>query len=204
MSQPDSKQIRIEITNDGYRIKVGNLSGFELLGALEQIVYDLKHNDSQKRNGEASGGTTGGDANETDEAGKGDGEIASAAGIVPETKPKLTSKPVLETVTELVSEPGRNEPLTASGGDQTPPPANAAPRLQETVARLKTGSAAPPAESSAATDLRTRIGNAVKAIRDLGGRVETPDLSKMTDDDLQTELEELTAQYKRLKNSKGK
>lgn len=54
---------------------------------------------------------------------------------------------------------------------------------------------------SSVADLRTRIGNATRAIRDLGGKVETTDLSKMSDEDLQTELEELTAQYKRLKNS---
>lgn len=53
-------------------------------------------------------------------------------------------------------------------------------------------------------DLRTRIGNAVKAIRSLGGEVEeNVDRTNATDEELQTELEELTNQYKRLKNSKG-
>ena len=53
------------------------------------------------------------------------------------------------------------------------------------------------------SDLRVRIGNAVKAIRDLDGKVEIIDLSKMSDEELQTELGELTDQYKRLKKSKG-
>ncbi len=51
-------------------------------------------------------------------------------------------------------------------------------------------------------DLRTRIGNAVKAIKSLGGEVGSSDLTDATDEDLQTELDELTNQYKRLKNSK--
>jgi hypothetical protein len=56
-------------------------------------------------------------------------------------------------------------------------------------------------EQPAAPDLRTRIGNAVKAVRGLGGKIEDTDLSKLTDEELQSELEELTEQYKRLKNS---
>jgi len=51
-------------------------------------------------------------------------------------------------------------------------------------------------------ELRTRIGNAVKAIKDLGGEVGSSDLTNATDEELQTELDELTNQYKRLKNSK--
>lgn len=52
-------------------------------------------------------------------------------------------------------------------------------------------------------DVRTRIANATKAIRALGGQVESIDLDSATEEDLQTELEELTEQYKRLK-AKGK
>ena len=55
-----------------------------------------------------------------------------------------------------------------------------------------------------AADLRTRIGNAIKAIRDLDGRVENINLNKMSDEEMQIELEELTEQYKRLKKSKGR
>jgi hypothetical protein len=51
-------------------------------------------------------------------------------------------------------------------------------------------------------ELRTRIGNAVKAINDLGGEVGSSDLTDATDEELKTELDELTNQYKRLKNSK--
>ena len=58
-------------------------------------------------------------------------------------------------------------------------------------------------KESAAPDIRTRISNAIKAIRALGGRVEGTDLSNLTDEELQSELEDLTEQYKRLKSSKA-
>ncbi len=57
-------------------------------------------------------------------------------------------------------------------------------------------------QSTASTELRTRIKNAVKAIKGLGGEVGDVNRSDATDEELQTELEELTNQYKRLKNSK--
>lgn len=57
---------------------------------------------------------------------------------------------------------------------------------------------------SASPNLQTRIANAVKAIKALGGEVdETGDRSGATEEDLKTELEELTEQYKRLKSSKS-
>jgi uncharacterized protein (DUF3084 family) len=58
--------------------------------------------------------------------------------------------------------------------------------------------------SSCSADLRTRISNAVEAIRGLGGEVQNLDRSQATDEDLQADLEDLTNQYKRLKNLKGK
>ena len=58
-------------------------------------------------------------------------------------------------------------------------------------------------KESKAPELRTRISNAVKAIRELGGKLEDTDLSSLTDEELQTELDQLTNQYKRLKNTKG-
>lgn len=51
-------------------------------------------------------------------------------------------------------------------------------------------------------DLRTRISNAVKAIKGLGGDAEDTDQSQATEEELQRELEELTEQYRRLKSSK--
>lgn len=48
-------------------------------------------------------------------------------------------------------------------------------------------------------DIRTRISNAVKAIKSLGGQIEDFDLNNATEDELQVELEALTEQYKRLK-----
>lgn len=58
-------------------------------------------------------------------------------------------------------------------------------------------------QSSASPELRIRINNAVKAIKNLGGEVVDVNRSDATDEELQTELEELTDQYKRLKNSKA-
>lgn len=61
----------------------------------------------------------------------------------------------------------------------------------------------PTAPQSNAPELRTRIGNAVKAIKDLGGEVPDFDADAATDKQLQEELKTLTEQYKRLKNSKA-
>lgn len=63
---------------------------------------------------------------------------------------------------------------------------------------------APPSTvpNAAAADIRTRIGNAVKAIRDLGGQVPDFDADQASIEELQEELSVLTEQYKRLKNSK--
>ncbi len=57
--------------------------------------------------------------------------------------------------------------------------------------------------NSVAPELRTRISNAVKAIKSLGGEVTEFDANSATDSELQEELEALTEQYKRLKTSKG-
>lgn len=59
------------------------------------------------------------------------------------------------------------------------------------------------AQNSGSPDLRTRIGNAVKAIKTLGGEASADDLKDATDEELQAELESLTNQYKRLKSSKA-
>jgi hypothetical protein len=60
-----------------------------------------------------------------------------------------------------------------------------------------------PAAKANSPELRTRIGNAVKAIKGLGGEVPDFDTDNATDEELQKELEALTEQYKRLKNSKA-
>lgn len=56
---------------------------------------------------------------------------------------------------------------------------------------------------SNAPDLRTRVSNAVKAVRNLGGEVQDFDVENAADEQLQEELLALTEQYKRLKNSGG-
>ena len=58
-------------------------------------------------------------------------------------------------------------------------------------------------EITQTNEIKNRITNARKAIRDLNGEVEETDLIGMTDEELQLEFDELTAQYKRLKNSQG-
>ena len=59
------------------------------------------------------------------------------------------------------------------------------------------------ASKSVAPELRTRISNAVKAIKSLGGEVTNFDVDSATDGELDDELQALTEQYKRLKTSKG-
>jgi hypothetical protein len=59
-------------------------------------------------------------------------------------------------------------------------------------------------ESADLSELRSRIGNALKAIKTLGGEVTDFDIDGATEEELQAELGALTDQYKRLKNSKSK
>lgn len=80
------------------------------------------------------------------------------------------------------------------------------PKESEITEDLKTTALEAKREATqlaASPDLRTRISNAIKAIRGLGAQIEDTDLSNLTEEELQSELEELTSQYKRLKNSKG-
>lgn len=97
---------------------------------------------------------------------------------------------------------------TASKEVSTPstPVQTAAPIEESAVEKLKID--VPKIEdiktpATVVPDIRTRISNAMKAIRSLGGQTESIDLDNATEDDLQTELEALTEQYKRLK-AKGK
>ncbi len=85
----------------------------------------------------------------------------------------------------------RAEP-TAETKQITQPPDK---KIQEPVREIVQPSNSP--------GLRTRINNAVKAIKDLGGEAEDTDRGSATDEELKFELEELTSQYKRLKNSKN-
>jgi len=75
--------------------------------------------------------------------------------------------------------------------------------VKEIPDTAETISPEPVVPKSNVLDLRTRIGNAVKAIKGLGGEVSDFDVANATDEELQGELEALTEQYKRLKNSKG-
>lgn len=111
-----------------------------------------------------------------------------------------------ETVQPKISQPE----ITAQEIEKPAPTSNAkvteALSVPEVVkAEAPKAETVPPASAAATPasgELRTRIGNAIKAVRDLGGRIEDVDLSKMTPEELQTELEDLTSQYKRLKISK--
>lgn len=86
-----------------------------------------------------------------------------------------------------------NNPIQKSKETETPQESKAAE--PETKREIPQQSTVP--------DLRTRISNAIKAIRGLGTQIEDTDLSNLTDEELQSELKELTSQYKRLKSSKG-
>ena len=95
-------------------------------------------------------------------------------------------------------------PEPASVAENSPAPATLAAPVIKTEESKEAAPRIPGVTTAQAADLRVRIGNAVKAIRDLDGTVESADLSKMSDEELQVELGELTEQYKRLKKSKGK
>lgn len=95
-------------------------------------------------------------------------------------------------------------PTETSAPAPPPPPAAPEPKQSEPDAKSSPDAkkeSAPPAAGN--SEIRTRIANAVKAIRGLGGKIEDIDISRLTDEELQSELEELTEQYKRLKNSKA-
>lgn len=83
-------------------------------------------------------------------------------------------------------------------------PLSKEPESKETIPKepvSKTSVPEPP--SSDAAELRARIGNAVKAIRGLGGETSDFDVSSASDEELREELAALTEQYKRLKTSGG-
>lgn len=62
----------------------------------------------------------------------------------------------------------------------------------------------PEPQVSPRAQLVTRIAKAVDAIRELGGEAEMPNVAKMTDAELQSDFDELSNQWRRLKNSKKK
>jgi len=77
------------------------------------------------------------------------------------------------------------------------------PKIAEQPKKIPPAADGETVQPVASPELRTRINNAIKAIKNLGGEVGGVNRRDATDEDLQTELEELTNQYKRLKNSKG-
>ncbi len=91
----------------------------------------------------------------------------------------------------VIREADQEEPAVEQK-DLVPPP--------EKAVQKSSGKVAQPSNSP---ELRTRISNAVKATKSLGGEADDIDRGDATDEELQFELEELTNQYKRLKNSKG-
>lgn len=118
--------------------------------------------------------------------------------IVFDLKHSKSNKDVKQTTVEPAA-PAEPAPIAkeTSAPVEIKSPVEKAHEPKETVPRI------PGVTTAQASDLRVRIGNAVKAIRDLDGKVESVDLSRMSDEELQVELGELTDQYKRLKKSKG-
>jgi hypothetical protein len=86
---------------------------------------------------------------------------------------------------------------------EEPPVSNPKPAKEPASQSVPPESTAPEptVSQSNAPELRTRISNAVKAIKGLGGEVPEFDADTATDDQLHEELAALTEQYKRLKNS---
>ena len=161
--------------HDGtYQLQNSGISEFALIGILECVLFDLK---SASRQASTTGHQKSpAEQNEAD---------SRADNRQPEKQ--SDSPPPLEEARETEG-----------------PPVTAVTDLTE---NLKVAAPEPVREvpqPSTAPDLRTRISNAVKAIRGLGARIEDTDLSNLTEEELQLELEELTSQYKRLKSSREK
>lgn len=121
-------------------------------------------------------------------------EIAAAAVLTAEKaagEVKLQPAPAdASNEPETPSTPLHNKPPKAETDENAPSAATAS---------FSTASTATPVRE----ELRTRTGNAVKAVGDLGGKIEDADYAAMNEDELQAEPEALTSQYKRLKMSKA-
>jgi hypothetical protein len=109
--------------------------------------------------------------------------------IVPESKEMIPDK------SQAVDKSQTSQTVTEQDKEQseTPRPADNAPQAEAVIV----------SNAAIAPDLRVRISNAVKAIKGLGGEAAGIDRTTATDEELQTELEDLTNQYKRLKSSKA-
>jgi mannitol-specific phosphotransferase system IIBC component len=112
--------------------------------------------------------------------------LAEQKDTVPESEEMIPDKSQAVDKSQTVTEPAKEQ-------REAPQPAVNAARADAGIV----------SNAASALDLRTRINNAVKAIKGLGGEVKDIDRSTATDEELQTELEDLTNQYKRLKTSKG-
>jgi hypothetical protein len=168
------KTVVITETEDGkYRIENKGISEFALIGILECIVFDLK--------------TAGRKLDITGTSSIEKGTVADN-----ENNENNEKKPAAELIHPVA--------VSAVNKEQA--------EHEEIVLKTEAITSKPKTEdnqrASNTPDLRTRIGNAVKAIQALGGAAaEQTDLSKLTNDELQAELEDLTNQYKRLKSSRG-
>ncbi len=105
---------------------------------------------------------------------------------VPESKEMTPDKSQAVDKSQTVTEPAKEQ-------KETPRPAVNPPQADAVIV----------SNVASVPQLRTRIGNAVKAIKGLGGEAADVDRTTATDKELRTELEDLTNQYKRLKNSKA-
>ncbi len=105
---------------------------------------------------------------------------------VPESKEIIPDKGQAVDKSQTVTEPAKEQ-------KETPRPAVNPSKADAVIV----------SNAASAPDLRTRISNAVKAIKGLGGEAADVDRTTATDEELQTELEDLTNQYKRLKSSKA-
>ncbi len=109
------------------------------------------------------------------------------------TRAKSQTDEITEKQKESTTEPDGESNKEPKKEQDDKPDENPSEKLKPEVVLLSTD-----------PNLQTRIANAVKAIKALGGEVdEKIDRPGATDNELKTELGELTEQYKRLKSSKS-
>lgn len=163
-----------------YTIENRGISDFALIGILECILFDLK----SAQRGEPLTAQT----------------LTSQKESVPEI---VESRPA-----EIVqAENGQAETeRVETGQPDKPAESKEVPAAVAAAAAPADDSSAPAAAAATAAatvgpDIRARIKKAVEAIRGLGGQPGNIDLTNMSDEELQMEFDELTTQYKRLKNS---
>ena len=170
----DEKTLLITEEDGTYRIQNNGIAEFALIGILECFLFDLKSANRKAVNLQRE-------------------EPLAKPPAEPPAESSDIDRRSLEKPDESAQTLTETEVKETTDSAVVENPKDAAPVEPKREAT----------QPAAAPDIRTRIGNAVKAIRGLGAQIEEADLSELTEEELQSELEELTSQYKRLKSSKS-